>query len=177
MNSIPMMRDHEYNSANFDPDYTSYSGTQLVRGATVVPNQQALEKLTLPSFATGTAPIPIITAQQDNISSALVTVTKSDFRSQSRLRVASFWQRSDGPPWRLWPIYCDCTRWKRRRWMGGFFERGVRIRPGLQQHRGPGAFVPLSLSAWRSGHRDTAVRLRDHAALQRSDRESVELYG
>jgi Carboxypeptidase regulatory-like domain/TonB dependent receptor len=75
----PMMRDHEYNSANFDPDYTSYSGTQLVRGATVVPNQQALDKLTLPSFASGTAPIPIITAQQDNISSALVTVTKSDF--------------------------------------------------------------------------------------------------
>jgi len=75
----PMLRDHEYNSANFDPDYSSYSGGKLVQGAVVVPNQQALDKLTLPSFAAGIAPMPIITAQQDNISSALVTVTKSDF--------------------------------------------------------------------------------------------------
>jgi hypothetical protein len=75
----PMLRDHEYNSANFDPNYSSYSGSKLVQGAVVVPNQQALTKLTLPSFAAGIAPVPIITAQQDNISTALVTVTKSDF--------------------------------------------------------------------------------------------------
>jgi Carboxypeptidase regulatory-like domain/TonB dependent receptor len=75
----PMMRDHEYNSANFDPDYTSYVSGQRVQGAVVVPNQQALQQLTLPSFAAGIAPMPIITAQQDNISSALVSVTKSDF--------------------------------------------------------------------------------------------------
>jgi hypothetical protein len=75
----PMMRDHEYNSANFDPDYTSYISGQRVQGAVVVPNQQALQQLTLPSFAAGIAPMPIITAQQDNVSSALVSVTKSDF--------------------------------------------------------------------------------------------------
>jgi hypothetical protein len=75
----PMMRDHEYNSANFDPDYTSYVGNQRVQGAVVVPNQQALQQLTLPSFAAGIAPMPIITAQQDNVSTALVSVTKSDF--------------------------------------------------------------------------------------------------
>jgi hypothetical protein len=75
----PMMRDHEYNSANFDPDYTSYVNGQRVQGAVVVPNQQALQQLTLPSFAAGIAPMPIITAQQDNVSSALVSVTKSDF--------------------------------------------------------------------------------------------------
>jgi hypothetical protein len=75
----PMMRDHEYNSANFYPGYSSYSGSQLVQGAVVVPNQQALEKLTLPSFAAGVAPLPIITAQQAGVSDALVSVTKSDF--------------------------------------------------------------------------------------------------
>lgn len=75
----PMLRDHEYNSANFDQNYTSFSGTQLVQGAVVVPNQKALDTLTLPSFASGIAPMPIITAQQAGISSALVSVTKSDF--------------------------------------------------------------------------------------------------
>jgi hypothetical protein len=75
----PMLRDHEYNSANFDSGYSSYSGSTLVQGAVVVPNQKALETLTLPSFAAGIAPMPIITAQQAGISSALVSVTKSDF--------------------------------------------------------------------------------------------------
>ena len=54
----PMLRDHEYNSANFDPSYSSYSGSQLIQGAVVVPNQEALTKLTLPSFAAGIAPMP-----------------------------------------------------------------------------------------------------------------------
>jgi len=75
----PMLRDHEYNSANFYPDISSYSGNTLVQGAVVVPNQQALVNLTLPSFAAGIAPMPIITAQQAGVTSALVTVTKSDF--------------------------------------------------------------------------------------------------
>ncbi len=75
----PMLRDHEYNSANFDSAYSSYSGSTLVQGAVVVPNQKALETLTLPSFAAGIAPVPIITAQQAGISPALVSVTKSDF--------------------------------------------------------------------------------------------------
>lgn len=75
----PMMRDHEYNSANFDQAYSSYSGSTLVQGAVVVPNQQALDTLTLPSFAAGIAPMPIITAKQAGVSTALVSVTKSDF--------------------------------------------------------------------------------------------------
>ena len=75
----PMLRDHEYNSANFDQDFTSFSGTTRVQGAVVVPNQKAIDTLTLPSFAAGIAPMPIVTAQQAGISSALVSVTKSDF--------------------------------------------------------------------------------------------------
>ena len=75
----PTMRDHEYNSANFSPTYSSYASGNLIQGAVVVPNQKALDSLTLPSFATGVAPMPIVTAQQAGFPASLVNVTKSDF--------------------------------------------------------------------------------------------------
>jgi hypothetical protein len=75
----PMMRDHYGNSAQFLPDYSSFQNGQLVQGAIVVPDQKALTDLTLPSFAAGVAPLPILTAQEAGISSALVSVGKTDF--------------------------------------------------------------------------------------------------
>jgi hypothetical protein len=75
----PMLRDHAGNSAQFLPNFTSFQNGRFVQGAIAVPNQQALNTLTLPSFAAGVAPLPVITAQQANIPSALVSVTKTDF--------------------------------------------------------------------------------------------------
>ena len=75
----PTMRDHEGNSAQFLPNYSSYQGGALVQGAVAVPNQKVLDTLTLPSFASGVAPLPIITAQQAGITSALVSASKTDF--------------------------------------------------------------------------------------------------
>lgn len=75
----PMMRDHYGNSAQFLPDYSSAQNGNLVQGAIVVPDQKALTDLTLPSFAAGVAPLPILTAQEAGISSALVSIGKTDF--------------------------------------------------------------------------------------------------
>ncbi len=75
----PTLGDHEYNSANFDPTYSSFQNGEYVQGAIVVPNDYALDKLTLPSFAAGMAPLPIITAAQDGLPITLVKAGMTDF--------------------------------------------------------------------------------------------------
>jgi hypothetical protein len=75
----PTLRDHEGNSANFLPDYSSFQNGALVQGAIAVPNQTALTNLTLPSFASGVAPLPILTAQQTGVPASLVSASKTDF--------------------------------------------------------------------------------------------------
>ena len=75
----PTMGDHYYNSANFDPTYSSVQNGNLVQGAIVEPNDYALDKLTLASFAAGMAPLPIITAAQDNLPITLVKAGMTDF--------------------------------------------------------------------------------------------------
>lgn len=75
----PMLRDKYENSAQFLPDYYTNVNGSSVRGAIVVPTQYALDHNVLASFRTGVAPLPILTAQQAGISSALVSVSKNDF--------------------------------------------------------------------------------------------------
>ena len=75
----PMLRDKYENSAQFLPNYyTNINGTNI-RGAIVVPTQYAIDHNVLASFRTGVAPLPILTAQQAGISTALVSVSKDDF--------------------------------------------------------------------------------------------------
>jgi hypothetical protein len=74
----PMLRDQYENSANFLPDYTSTVAGQPVRGAIVVPGTYAIQNNVLPAFTSGVAPIPIMTAAQAGITSALVTVSRTD---------------------------------------------------------------------------------------------------
>jgi hypothetical protein len=75
----PMLRDKFENSAQFLPDvYTNINGTN-VRGAVAVPTTYAIQHDVLPSFASGIAPVPILTAAQAGISTALVSVSKNDF--------------------------------------------------------------------------------------------------
>lgn len=75
----PMLRDKYENSAQFLPDvYTNVNG-QIVHGAVVVPGTYAMQHNVLPSFTSGIAPVPILTADQAGISSALVSVSKDDF--------------------------------------------------------------------------------------------------
>jgi len=75
----PTMTDKYYNSANFLPNYSSFQNGQYVQGAIIVPNQQALTKLTLPSFVAGVAPVPVLTAQEAGSPSSLVSVPLTDF--------------------------------------------------------------------------------------------------
>jgi hypothetical protein len=75
----PMLRDKFENSAQFLPDlYTNINGVN-VHGAVAVPTTYALQHNVLASFASGIAPIPILTASQAGISTALVSVSKDDF--------------------------------------------------------------------------------------------------
>jgi Carboxypeptidase regulatory-like domain len=75
----PTMGDHYYNSSDFDPTYSSFQSGQLVQGAIIVPNEEALTKLTLPSFASAMAPLPILTAAQDGLPVTLVKAGLTDF--------------------------------------------------------------------------------------------------
>ncbi|MHB1021216.1 MAG: outer membrane beta-barrel protein [Acidobacteriaceae bacterium] len=75
----PVMQDEKQNNAQFLPDYYSSVNGNLVRGAVIVPGQYALSHNVLQSFATGIAPLPILTAQQAGFTSALVDVSKDDF--------------------------------------------------------------------------------------------------
>ena len=75
----PMLRDKFENSAQFLPDvYTNVNGAN-VHGAVAVPTNYAIQHNVLPSFASGIAPVPILTAGQAGISTALVSVSKDDF--------------------------------------------------------------------------------------------------
>jgi hypothetical protein len=74
----PMFRDHLLNSTNFLPDYYSVVNGQAVRGAAVIPSQQAFGILNK-DFAASIYPTPIITAQQAGIPSSLRYSQKTDF--------------------------------------------------------------------------------------------------
>src|SRR5258708_21466703 len=74
-----MLRDKYENSAQYLPDvYTNVNGVN-VHGAVAVPGPYAMQHDVLPSFASGIAPTPILTAAQAGISTALVSVSKNDF--------------------------------------------------------------------------------------------------
>lgn len=75
----PMLRDKFQNSAQFLTDYYSNANGSNVRGAIVVPTQYAIDNNVLSSFRTGVLPLPILTAQQAGIPTALVSVSKDDF--------------------------------------------------------------------------------------------------
>ncbi len=75
----PMLRDKYENSAQFLANYYSNINGTNVRGAVVVPTQYAIDHNVLEAFRSGIAPMPILTAQQAGISTALVSVSKNDF--------------------------------------------------------------------------------------------------
>lgn len=75
----PMLLDKYQNSAQFLPDAVNTYGGVTVHGAVVVPGQYAVDHNIIPAFAAGIAPIQIQTAQQAGITSALVSVARTDF--------------------------------------------------------------------------------------------------
>jgi hypothetical protein len=75
----PMLRDKYENSAQFLPNFYSNVSGSNVRGAVVVPTQYAIDHNVISTFRSGIAPLPILTAQQAGISTALVSVSKDDF--------------------------------------------------------------------------------------------------
>ena len=74
----PAFGDYRNNLANFDPNYTSTVNGQTVNGAVVVPSQATFPSVN-PSFVESIAPIPVITAAQAGIPSALRFSQKTDF--------------------------------------------------------------------------------------------------
>jgi hypothetical protein len=66
----PPMRETNGNTAVFEPNYSATIGGQLVNGAVVVPNAQALT-FASPDFVNAIAPTPILTAQQAGIPDTL----------------------------------------------------------------------------------------------------------
>jgi hypothetical protein len=66
----PAMRETNGNTAVFEPDYSATIAGQLVNGAVVVPNAQALA-FASPDFVNAIAPTPILTAQQAGIPDTL----------------------------------------------------------------------------------------------------------
>ncbi|CAN5499810.1 hypothetical protein BH10ACI4_BH10ACI4_35590 [soil metagenome] len=75
----PMLRDKFENSAQFLPDYTSSVARVTVKGAVVLPTQYGITNNVLPAFRAAIAPTPILTADQAGITSALVSVARTDF--------------------------------------------------------------------------------------------------
>lgn len=74
----PPLKDTEYNTADFLPNWTGTIDGQAVHGAVVVPNQKGLS-WTEPAFAASIAPTPILTAAQANIPETLRYTDKTDF--------------------------------------------------------------------------------------------------
>jgi len=73
----PMFQDHNSNTANFLPDYTSLQNGVAVHGAVVVPDKGL--SLVNPAFAQSIAPTPILTAMQAGIPQSLRYSSKTDF--------------------------------------------------------------------------------------------------
>ena len=86
----PMFSDALFNGTNFDPNYISVQNGQVVRGAAVVSNTQAL-KIENPLFPGAISPIPVITAAQDGIPTSLRFSSLTDFAP----RVGFAWRPFD----------------------------------------------------------------------------------
>jgi hypothetical protein len=74
----PSFRDHNYNIANFDPDYTSVQNGQTVRGAVIIPSDKTWP-IVNPGFVEAIAPTPILTASQIGIPTNLRYPNYTDF--------------------------------------------------------------------------------------------------
>lgn len=74
----PPLKETHYNTAFFQPDYSSTTSGQTVHGAVVVPNAQA-ESFASADFANAIAPTPILTAAQAGIPTALRYTGKTDW--------------------------------------------------------------------------------------------------
>jgi len=75
----PMMKDHLNNITNFLPDYVSIINGQQVRGAVIVPNQDALTNVVNPVFVQSVAPTPVFSANQVGLPEAMRYSQKTDF--------------------------------------------------------------------------------------------------
>jgi hypothetical protein len=73
----PPLKDTQYNTADFLPDWTGTVNGQTVNGAVVVPNEKGLA-LTEPAFAASIAPTPILTAKQAGLPDKLRYTDKKD---------------------------------------------------------------------------------------------------
>ncbi|MFZ0589896.1 MAG: TonB-dependent receptor [Bryobacteraceae bacterium] len=74
----PSFHDHNYNLANFDPNYSSVINGQLVNGAVVIPSTKTLPVLN-PGFVESIAPTPVLLASQLGIPSNLRFSNYTDF--------------------------------------------------------------------------------------------------
>lgn len=74
----PSFHDHNYNIANFDPDYTSVVDGQTVNGAVIVPSTKT-NPLINPGFVQSIYPTPILTAAQVGVPSNLRHSNYTDF--------------------------------------------------------------------------------------------------
>jgi hypothetical protein len=73
----PPLKDTGYNTAFFQPDYTSSASGQTVHGAVVVANARALASAST-AFENAIAPTPILTAAQAGIPTSLRYTDKTD---------------------------------------------------------------------------------------------------
>ncbi len=83
----PPIRETNYNTAVFQPNYTAGSGADAVSGAVVVPNEKALSFAST-DFAGAISPTPILTASQAGIPSSLRYTDRTDWGHDSVLRGA-----------------------------------------------------------------------------------------
>ena len=74
----PPLKDTQYNTAAFLPNYSATINGQQVTGAVAVPNEKGLA-WTIPAFAESIAPTPILTAKQAGLPDKLRYTDKSDF--------------------------------------------------------------------------------------------------
>ncbi len=74
----PGFKDKNDNVVNFDPYYTSTVNGQPQKGAIILPNQAAFANVN-PEFTASVAPLPLITAAQAGVPSALRQSSKLDF--------------------------------------------------------------------------------------------------
>jgi hypothetical protein len=74
----PSFHDHNYNIANFDPNYTSVVDGQTVNGAVIIPSEKTYPILN-PGFVEAIAPTPVLTARQAGVPSNLRFSNYTDF--------------------------------------------------------------------------------------------------
>ncbi|MEO8661241.1 MAG: carboxypeptidase regulatory-like domain-containing protein [Bryobacteraceae bacterium] len=74
----PSFHDHNYNLANFDPNYVSTVDGQTVHGAVIIPADKTLPILN-PGFVQAIAPTPVLTAAQAGVPTNLRFSNWKDF--------------------------------------------------------------------------------------------------